>query len=108
MGAHIKMSRFASSDGQMSVTHTSLSITASADMRPANPGDCFDPQTCCDEQERRLIEELRSYLRPQCAPACLIERLQRMFDAIDAVDDAIQSGELPAGGAPAANHGASV
>ncbi|WP_226847386.1 hypothetical protein [Bifidobacterium lemurum] len=43
-------------------------------------GDCFDPTTCCDEREQALIAALRSYLRPEQAPECLMARLR---DALD-------------------------
>ena len=43
--------------------------------------ECFDPESCCDAQERALIAMMRAYLRPQAAPECLIERLHRTLDA---------------------------
>ncbi len=33
------------------VTHASVHVVAS--------GDCFDPETCCDERERALIAAMR-------------------------------------------------
>ncbi len=42
------------------VTHASVHVVAS--------GDCFDPETCCDERERALIAAMRAYLRPEHAP----------------------------------------
>ncbi|AKV55372.1 hypothetical protein BACT_0890 [Bifidobacterium actinocoloniiforme DSM 22766] len=92
MVARIEMSHYSSKDRQVSVTHASLRISAVGSGESALPGDCFDPRACCDEQERRLIEELRAYLRPQSAPACLIERLQRMFDTL--VEAPEEDGEL--------------
>ncbi|OZG67414.1 hypothetical protein [Bifidobacterium eulemuris] len=43
-------------------------------------GDCFDPSTCCDEREQALIAALRSYLRPEQAPECLMARLRDVLD----------------------------
>lgn len=54
------------------MTHTSVHVVAS--------GDCFDPETCCDERERALIAALRAYLRPQHAPQSLIDRLEATLD----------------------------
>ena len=54
------------------VTHTSVHVVAS--------GDCFDPETCCDERERALIAALRAYLRPKHAPQSLIDRLEATLD----------------------------
>ncbi|MEK0306818.1 hypothetical protein [Bifidobacterium favimelis] len=81
MAGHVEVSRYiARSDGDgVSVTASSLHIESAQD--PS--ADCFDPATCCDERERRVIEELRAYLRPTTAPACLIDRLQHMFDDLD-------------------------
>ena len=50
------------------VTHASVHVVAS--------GDCFDPETCCDERERALIAAMRAYLRPKHAPQSLIDRLE--------------------------------
>ena len=47
------------------VTHASVHVVAS--------GDCFDPETCCDERERALIAAMRAYLRPKHAPQSLID-----------------------------------
>ena len=46
------------------VTHASVHVVAS--------GDCFDPETCCDERERALIAAMRAYLRPKHAPQSLM------------------------------------
>lgn len=46
----------------------------------ARYGDCFDPETCCDEREKALIKMMRAYLRPQQAPECLLERLHATLD----------------------------
>lgn len=54
------------------VTHTSVHVVAS--------GDCFDPETCCDERERALIAAMRAYLRPKHAPQSLIDRLEATLD----------------------------
>ena len=43
-------------------------------------GDCFDPETCCDERERALIAAMRAYLRPKHAPQSLIDRLEATLD----------------------------
>jgi hypothetical protein len=39
----------------------------------------FDPDTCCDEDEKALINMIRSYLRPTQAPDCLIQRLRHVM-----------------------------
>lgn len=54
------------------VTHASVHVVAS--------GDCFDPETCCDERERALIAAMRAYLRPKHAPQSLIDRLEATLD----------------------------
>lgn len=46
----------------------------------ARYGDCFDPETCCDEREKALIMMMRAYLRPQQAPECLLEKLRATLD----------------------------
>ncbi|NEG90111.1 hypothetical protein [Bifidobacterium aerophilum] len=43
-------------------------------------GDCFDPDTCCDEREKALIMAMRAYLRPDVAPECLMRRLRETLD----------------------------
>lgn len=63
----------ATGDGVVTqVTHASVHVVA--------PGDCFDPETCCDEREQALIAALRAYLRPQHAPQSLIDRLEATLD----------------------------
>ena len=47
---------------------------------PVSPGDCFDPDSCCDEREKALIAALRAYLRPAAAPECLLRRLRETLD----------------------------
>lgn len=96
MDAHIQLSSYSSSDGQVSVTHASLHISRSEE-ETVQKGNCFDPQTACDQHEQLLIEKLRSYLRPQCAPACLIERLRNMFDNIESLEGAEASQEITDG-----------
>ena len=59
------------------VVHADVRITEVDD---AAHGDCFDPETCCDERERALIEALRAYLRPEQAPECLLKRLRATLD----------------------------
>lgn len=70
-------------DKQISVTrkadgtivHSSIEIT-----RVSSSSQCFDPRTCCDAEERALIEAVRDYLRPQVAPQCLLRRLRTFMD----------------------------
>ncbi|MBT1165400.1 hypothetical protein [Bifidobacterium simiarum] len=45
------------------------------DAAAASRGACFDVDALCDAREKAMIEVLRAYLRPQTAPACLIDRL---------------------------------
>lgn len=56
------------------VMHTDVHITEVA------PDDCFDPASCCDEQEQALIAALRAYLRPVQAPESLRQRLRATLD----------------------------
>ena len=49
--------------------------------------DCFDVDALCDAREKAVIEVLRAYLRPQTAPACLIDRLHHCLG-----DDAPRTG----------------
>lgn len=42
--------------------------------------DRFDPNTSCDEMERMMIAMMRSYLRPECAPECMYERIRKTLD----------------------------
>ncbi len=67
-----------------SVERTEITVVTGADaMDPslARSGqDCFDPRSCCDARERELIEMLRSYLRPDVAPECLLRRLRETLD----------------------------
>lgn len=83
MDGRIEMSQYVSDDDGRTISITSASLHIHDDTPGAQSGDCFDPETCCDERERLLIEELRRYLRPQSAPACLIDRLHHMFDQMD-------------------------
>lgn len=71
--SHISITR-QSRDG---VVRTDVHITEVGDPMA---GDCFDPETCCDERERALIATLRAYLRPQQAPECLLNRLRATLD----------------------------
>ena len=43
--------------------------------------DCFQPELMCDTGEKALIEELRTYLRPNEAPPWLLTRLKDMLDS---------------------------
>ncbi|KFI38835.1 hypothetical protein [Bifidobacterium angulatum] len=73
---HISITR-AGADGV--VSHTEVHITASGGDYFAS-GEYFDPRVCCDAHERAMIDALRSYLRPQAAPACLMARLKATLD----------------------------
>ncbi|MBW3094164.1 hypothetical protein KIH75_02125 [Bifidobacterium sp. 64T4] len=84
MERHISITR-AGADGV--VRHTEVHITtttttaSAAPMAPAAPlGEYFDPASCCDVHERAMIAALRSYLRPEVAPACLLARLRATLD----------------------------
>lgn len=67
-----------------SVERTEVTVVAHADSPDPLPDpsghDCFDPRSCCDARERELIEALRSYLRPEAAPECLLRRLRETID----------------------------
>ena len=73
---HISITR-TGADGV--VSHTEVHITASGGDY-FDSGDYFDPRACCDAHERAMIAALRSYLRPQEAPDCLMTRLKATLD----------------------------
>lgn len=89
MERHIRVTRH---DADGTVIHADVRVTAvhpdpavRAGVQPdalsgAGEGDCFDPDTCCDERERALIMAMRAYLRPDVAPECLIRRLRETLD----------------------------
>lgn len=91
MDRRIEVSQYVSDDGRGTVSITSASLHIHDEGPMGAVDDCFDPETCCDERERLLIEELREYLRPQSAPACLIDRLRRMFDQLE--DASVKEGD---------------
>ncbi len=72
---HISITR-AGADGV--VGHTEVHITTTT--TTAATGEYFDPSSCCDVHERAMIATLRSYLRPEVAPACLMARLKATLD----------------------------
>jgi hypothetical protein len=86
MCAHVEVSSCSQFDGGLGIAHTSVHIHQSQ-AEEFQEEDCFDPQKSCDEYERLLIERLRSYLRPQSAPACLIERLHSMFERLEGLEE---------------------
>ena len=60
---------------------TSVEISGMpGDMGDDLVGDCFDPDSCCDEHEKAMIAALRAYLRPEVAPECLLARLRDTLD----------------------------
>lgn len=71
--SHISITR-STAEG---VVHTDVRITTSFDV---GKGVCFDPDSCCDEREKAMINVLRAYLRPQEAPECLLTRLRATLD----------------------------
>jgi hypothetical protein len=46
----------------------------------------FNIATSCDEEERKLIEALKEYLRPVCAPQALFERVLAHLQEIEIED----------------------
>lgn len=42
--------------------------------------DCFNYMQDCSELERHIIDNLKAYLRPQKAPASLVERCKHCLD----------------------------
>lgn len=74
---HISITR-AGADGV--VKHTEVHITTTTTAAAAAAGEYFDPASCCDVHERAMIAALRSYLRPEVAPACLMARLKATLD----------------------------
>lgn len=74
---HISITR-AGADGV--VRHTEVHITTTTTAAAAAAGEYFDPASCCDVHERAMIAALRSYLRPEVAPACLMARLKATLD----------------------------
>ena len=60
--------------------HISITSTTTNTNGVVASGDCFDPETCCDERERALIAAMRAYLRPKHAPQSLIDRLEATLD----------------------------
>lgn len=85
MDGRVEMSHYAYDDGDtVRVSHASLRIYQDASC--VDPSDSFDPESCCDDRERMVIEELRRYLRPECAPDCLLDRLKQMFDQMDELE----------------------
>lgn len=68
------------------IVHADVHITSveisgmPGDMGDDLVGDCFDPDSCCDEHEKAMIAALRAYLRPEVAPECLLARLRDTLD----------------------------
>ena len=65
--------------------YSHISVTQAGDARATvevthiEIAEGFDPDTCCDEREKALIGMIRSYLRPEQAPDCLIRRLRHVM-----------------------------
>lgn len=78
---HISITR-AGADGVVRHTevHITTTTTTAAAAAAAAAGEYFDPASCCDVHERAMIAALRSYLRPEVAPACLMARLKATLD----------------------------
>ncbi|PLS31653.1 hypothetical protein Uis1B_0474 [Bifidobacterium margollesii] len=76
---HVEPAGGVISTGDGSGNGGSSEASASRKGRSADSGsyasDCFDVDALCDAREKAVIEVLRAYLRPQTAPACLIDRL---------------------------------
>lgn len=75
---HISITR-AGADGVVRHTEVHITTTTTA-AAAAAAGEYFDPASCCDVHERAMIAALRSYLRPEVAPACLMARLKATLD----------------------------
>ena len=74
--SHISITR----QTPVGIVHADMHITSvevsgmPGDMGDDLVGDCFDPDSCCDEHEKAMIAALRAYLRPEVAPECLLVR----------------------------------
>ena len=74
--SHISITR----QTPVGIVHADMHITSveisgmPGDMGDDLVGDCFDPDSCCDEHEKAMIAALRAYLRPEVAPECLLAR----------------------------------
>ena len=80
--SHISITR----QTPVGIVHADMHITSveisgmPGDMGDDLVGDCFDPDSCCDEHEKAMIAALRAYLRPEVAPECLLARLRDTLD----------------------------
>lgn len=80
--SHISITR----QTPVGIVHADMRITSveisgmPGDMGDDLVGDCFDPDSCCDEHEKAMIAALRAYLRPEVAPECLLARLRDTLD----------------------------
>lgn len=82
------------------IVHADVHITSveisgmPGDMGDDLVGDCFDPDSCCDEHEKAMIAALRAYLRPEVAPECLLARLRDTLDRCCCEDDGNAAGAV--------------
>ncbi|WP_314686597.1 hypothetical protein [uncultured Bifidobacterium sp.] len=87
-----------------SVDRTEVTVVAHSDsvesLPDASGRDCFDPRSCCDARERELIEVLRSYLRPDVAPECLLRRLRETIDHCCDQEESVRAADSRIGGFP--------
>ena len=80
--SHISITR----QTPVGIVHADMHITSveisgmPGDMGDDLVGDCFDPDSCCDEHEKAMIAALRAYLRPEVVPECLLARLRDTLD----------------------------
>ena len=65
--------------GETTFSATSITRRVVSGESPA-AADRFDPAICCDVHEQAMIATLRAYLRPDCAPECLLARLKETLD----------------------------
>ncbi|MCH4160557.1 hypothetical protein [Bifidobacterium sp.] len=69
--SHISVTQTGNAQSRVEVAHIEIA-------------ESFDPDTCCDEREKALINMIRNYLRPEQAPECLVQRLRNMMSDVSA------------------------
>ncbi|WP_156812269.1 hypothetical protein [Alloscardovia criceti] len=81
-GTSVMVNRYTRVDLNDSARCCDKGSTAYNETVVALGGDCFDPMTCCDQQERDMIAAIRDCLRPKSAPESLYSRLKDCIDCM--------------------------